>query len=287
MAAKERKGTQGGWILVAFLLCASSRSFAATDSFDPKALTVDELIFHAQRTGSTPEKNVRKDEAWNELVSRGAASLGPLMERIHIENSLIGVFVQNIVEKIPGEESAPVLVEFLDDPHATTRKMAAFFLGLHDTPEYADQVLPLLTDDEAAGAAIRTLGKWHATNAFDRIIPFLAHQREVRRIAAVNALRDIGDTRAVPYLLDALNDRYFTVREAAARALSTMGAEAGRAMTKDLMTAKDPARRHIIRTLGVTRLKAAERPLESLTQDADENVRLDAERALAAIRGGG
>jgi HEAT repeat protein len=249
-------------------------------------LTVDELIFHAQRTGSTPEKNVRKDEAWNELVGRGAKALGPLMERIHIENTLIGVFVQNIVEKIPGEESAPVLVEFLESPHASTRKAAAYFLGFHVTPQYADRLLPLLADDEAAGAAIRTLGKWRATNAYERIVPFLAHQREVRRIAAANALRDIGDPRAVPYLLESLNDQYFTVREAAARALSTMGAGAGRALRKDLMTAKDPARRHIIRTLGVMKLNDAAPLLERLVKASDETIREDALRALEQIRAG-
>ena len=131
---------------------------------------------------------------------------------------------------------------------------------------------------------MRTLGKWRVKKAAPEIIPFLRHPREVRRIAAVNALRDIGDASIVPELMPLLGDDMFTVREAAARALSTMGREAERALIEALPESKGAARRHIIRTLGVMKSRRGVKPIRRLLEDADPAVREDAGNALAAIR---
>ena len=183
------------------VFCAFLCLFAAQMSL---AVSYDELIFDAQRYGSTEEKRAAKKKAWDELMSRGPEALGEVMKRAHIENVMIGVLAQNMIEQMKPEETAPVLVKSLSSEHARTRKLAAFFLGFHETPQYADEVLPLLKDEEAAGAAMRTLGKWRVKKAAPEIIPFLRHPREVRRIAAVNALRDIGDASIVPELMPLL-----------------------------------------------------------------------------------
>lgn len=254
------------------------------DAFDADTASYDELIFHFQRYATTPEKHERKLEADRVLRSRGAAALRELMQRIHIENIGIGVLTLDMVEKMPADEAAPVLAEFLASERPKTRRMAAYFLGCHETPEYADRIVPLLADDETAGAAIRTLGKWRLRAAVTNILPFLSHEKEARRIVAANALRDIGDPAAVPHLLPLLGDRFFTVREVAARALSTLGPRAEKALLDALPAAGEPARRHIIRTLGVMRSKKAVPALKPLLEDADPLVRKDASRALAAIR---
>jgi len=186
------------------------------------AASYDELIFDAQRYGSTQEKRDAKKKAWDELMARGPDGLREVMKRIHLENVMVGVLAQNMILEMPASNTAPVLVEFLTDEHPQTRKLAAFFLGWHETPEYADKVLPLLKDDDAAGAAMRTLGKWKAKTAVPSIVPFLTHKREVRRIAAANALRDMGDPSVIPQLKPLLKDRYFTVREVAKRAIAVL-----------------------------------------------------------------
>jgi hypothetical protein len=203
------------------LLCAFLCLFAA-NLFAEGQASDDQLIFNIQRYGNTPEKRAAKAKAHDELFARGPDSLREMMKRVHIENVAITVVAEEMVRSMDTQKVAAVLVEFLGDEHPRTRKLAAYWLGFHETPEYADRVLPLLTDDEAAGAAIRTLGKWRVNEAIPQIIPFLSHEKETRRIVAANALRDIGDPASEPYLIPPLNDRFFTVREVAVRALSKL-----------------------------------------------------------------
>ena len=205
-----------------FFVCASLCLFAAdlVVALEPKSASYDELIFHVQRYGNTREKRELKAQARTELFARGTDSLREMMKRVHFENVAVAVVAEEMVRAMDTQKVAAVLVEFLDDEHPRTRKLAAYWLGFHETPEYADRVVPLLKDEEAAGAAIRTLGKWRVREAIPHIIPFLSHEKETRRIVAANALRDIGDAGSEPYLIPLLSDRVFTVREVAARALS-------------------------------------------------------------------
>ena len=217
VAAKRRKKTQAmNVFLCAFL------SFLAANAFSGGPPSDDELIFNLQRYGNTPEKREAKARSREILVRRGPDALRLLMGRVHLENVMISVEAENMVRTMDTQKVAAVLAEFLGDEHPRTRKLAAYWLGFHDTPEYAARVYPLLEDDETAGAAIRTLGKWRDRDAIPKIVPFLSHEREVRRIAAVNALRDIGDASAIPELEPLLDDRYFTVRKAAERALAKL-----------------------------------------------------------------
>ncbi|MFH0953830.1 MAG: HEAT repeat domain-containing protein [Verrucomicrobiota bacterium] len=257
---------------------------SAAPCFDPKTVSFDELIFHAQRYANTPEKRSCKDQALGLVRSGGTESLRNLMGKAHLENIGIGELIRDMVEKLPASESAPVLAACLDAERPRTRRVAAFFLGYHPTPEHADRILPLLKDDEACGSAIRTLGKWRVRTAVTNIVPFLSHEKEVRRIVAANALRDIGDPKAVPHLVPLLGDRVFTVRSTAARALSTLGAPAEKALLAALPSAQEPARRHIIRTLGVMKSRRAVGVLRKLELDPDPFVRDDAARAAELIR---
>lgn len=266
------------WLLV-LVFCTT------TLGFEVKTATFDDLIFHAQRYGNTKEKRADKAEAEKELFARGPESLRQLMAKIHFENVGIAVLAQNMVLQMDTQAVAQVLAEFLGASEPAARKMAAFFLGLHDTPDYADRVVPLLADDKAAGAAIRTLGKWRAQAAVPQIIPFLKHEKEPRRVAAANALGEIGDPAAVPALVEALGDPFFTVREAAARALTKPELKAESALLEALPGSSGAARRHIVRVLGQLKSSAAVPLLERLHEDPDPAVRDDAARALAAIRG--
>lgn len=242
------------------------------------------LLRDATRYGSTPEKRARKEKARAELDGRGADGLSLVMRYVHLENVGVQGLAFEMVGKLDGREAAPVLAEFLRSEEALTRQLAAWFLGFCATPEYADEVARLLTDERACGAAIRTLGKWKARAAVPGILPFVGHEKEPRRVAAINALRDIGDPRAIPVLLGALDDPYFTVREAAARALATLGRPAEKALLRALPGAGAPARRHIIRTLGAMRSRRAAGVLRRLLKDSDPFVRSDAAEALARIR---
>jgi HEAT repeat protein len=203
------------------LLCLLSCLFVA-NVFAGGPASDDDLIFNIQRYGNTPEKRDVKARSRDKLFARGPDGLRIVMKKVYLENVAITVTAENMVQAMDTQKVAAVLAEFLGDEHPRTRKLAAYWLGFHVTPEYADRVLPLLKDDEAAGAAIRTLGKWRVREAIPQIVPFLKYEKETRRIAAANALRDIGDPAVAPDLTPLLNDRMFTVREVASRALSKL-----------------------------------------------------------------
>ena len=241
----------------------------------------DELIRDAVLYASTPAKQERQARARAELRALGGEGLRRLMEQVHTENVMVGVLALERVQDMPPAESAPVLAVFLSDPRPRTRKVAAYFLGFVEAPEYAEAVRALLKDDEAAGAAARTLGKWRVRAAVPEILPLLSSEREPRRVAAVNALRDIGDPAAVPELVRALDDPYFTVREAAERALASLGPPAARAMLRALPAAQDPARRLLIKALGRMTSRRAASVLRALQQDPDEFIRDEAAEALS------
>ena len=207
-----------------FLLVSAWMCLSAGDLLAGGPAPDRDLIFHIQRYGNTPEKREAKARAHDELFARGPDGLRLMMQNVHLDNVMITVVAEEMVRAMDTQKVATVLCEFLEDRHPRTRKLAAYWLGFHETPEYADRLRPLLKDDEAAGAAIRTLGKWRVRASIPEIVPFLSHEKEVRRIAAANALRDIGDRSAIPELKPLLNDRYFTVREVARRALGVLDA---------------------------------------------------------------
>jgi len=278
-----RKKSQKGIAVLCAFLCLFAAIGLADSEFDPKTASYDELIFLIQRYGSTEEKRDLKKLAWEEMFARGPDAFRAVMDRIHIENVMIGVLAQNMVEQMDPTNTAPILVDSLSSTNARTRKIAMFFLGFHETPQYADQVLPLLEDSEVSGATMRTLGKWHVTNAVPQILPFLKHEREVRRIAAANALREIRDPATIPDLLPLLGDPTFTVRKTAGRALAAMGEPAVPALLGALPASGGTARREIIRVLGDIEATNACRALNDLLESADPMTRRDIESALGQI----
>ena len=282
----HRSITPHGSIRLLLLLSLLGSAPARAGDFDARSASMDELMFHAQRYGNTPEKQERKQQARDELFARGTNALRTLMGQVHIDNVELQVLAQQMVESLKPEEAQPVLVEFLTVPETNTQKIAAYFLSLSDHPvrsTYVSAVEALLADDETAGAALRALGKWKVASAAPLIIPFLRHEREPRRVAAANALRDIGDPAAIPALMAALDDPYFTVREAAARALTTLGPPAETALLDEGRTAEGQRRRHIIRILGVLRSPSARSWLETLTRHSDPLVRFDAQSAFQQV----
>ncbi|MBN1673291.1 MAG: HEAT repeat domain-containing protein [Kiritimatiellae bacterium] len=251
--------------------------------FDPRSADFDELLVHVQRYATTPAKQQRKQAAYDELHARGTGTLHWLVQHAHITNLYVQILMEQLVDKVPTAEGAPVLLEGLGSEHVQTRKLTAFFLGFYDTPQYAGAVMPLLDDEEAGGAAARTLGKWKAREAVPGLLPFLTHEKERRRVLAVNALRDIGDPRAVPHLMAALQDPVFTVRKAAARALAGLGRESEAALLEALPGVQGTAGREVIGAIGRMRPLEAIDPLRELLKHDDSLVREDAARALYAI----
>lgn len=257
-------------------------SALAARAFDIQTASTDDLIAAAVRYGDTDARRADKAAARDRLFEDKPATLRRLMELAHLENVGIQVLAHNTADLMTKEEAVPVLLDFVDAPRTNTQRLAVYFLGLYRAPEQADRIRPLLASERVRGLAIRTLGRWRAATP-QEIAACLRDPNERVRVAAANAARDTGDPRAIPDLLAALSDPYFTVRNTALRALVSMGAPAERALLAELPRARGPALRQIIRGLGELRARAAVRPLRALLEHEEPGVREDARRALALI----
>lgn len=187
---------------------------------------LEDLLHEAVRSSKTRERNEQKLAAKAELIERMPHSLRAAMEYAHGDNVMIQVLIMEWVTRLPSEMIVPTLLEFVDHERQETRRLAIFFLGFHQAPEYAEKIWPYLDDEKCRGAAIRTLGKWKVASARPVIEHWLSAGRERVRVVSANALRDIGDAAAIPALITALDDPVFTVRNTAARAVISFGEKA-------------------------------------------------------------
>lgn len=195
------------------------------DTMPPPDLTqstLDELMTAACRFGNTEERRVTREAAFQEFKRRGDPALNYLLQHADGNNAWYMIYADRMVRENPAEISAPTLLHTCNTTtNELIRKYALLLLGFHETPQYAEQIMHGLTNEITAGATIRTLGKWKITNAVEQITPFLQNTNERKRIIAVNALRDMGETNALPALQPLLNDPLFTVRQSAERAITT------------------------------------------------------------------
>ena len=252
-----------------------------TNSFDAAAASMETLVFHVQRFGSTPAKKQARKAAKQELVARGANALESLMRYAHIDN---GGIQQQIFElawtHLPEEQAVPVLMCFADEQDLKTRKMAIFLLGKFTAPAGAETLLPSLDVDKTAGATMRTLGKWGYEPARQMIERRLEDENERRRILAVTALRDIGNPESLPLLIGVLSDPIFTVRKAAQRAIVAFGASAERPVLDALPTAGRVSKRELLGILGEIGGRRGRRALRAELKSDDNAIRRDAARGL-------
>ncbi|MCE9615712.1 MAG: HEAT repeat domain-containing protein [Lentisphaerae bacterium] len=285
-------GTCGGWVLApvaAALLLAGGQASAdpSPEVFNPTNASLDELVSWAQVYVSTPAKKEARNGARDELFARRGESVRYLFEHLALTNDTIRQLAYElIVYKMPPDEAAPVLADFLAAPDGVTRRAAAYYLGFTQATNLAPRVMPLLDDELTAGAAARTLGKWKVRAAAPAISAMLKSDKEPRRVMAGNALRDIGDASAVPALMAALDDPIFTVRKVAARALALLGRPAEKALLAALPASRGLAQREIVRTLGAMRAKQAVKPLRKLLRQAEGGLHQDIVQALSAIAAG-
>lgn len=252
---------------------------------DLSKASMDTLMVHVQQYGNTPGRKQRRAAATTEVIARGTNALHYLMAHCHIENMAVRMTADQLVRvHLEDDDVATVLLHYLDDPREKIRKTAVFFLGFCETPEHSAVVLPLLTNEATSGAAMRTLGKWSCTNAVPGIVLHMHHKKERRRILAVNALGDIGDIRAVPFLVDALDDEIFTVRKAAREALAGFGTTALGELTDMLPDQAPVAQREIISLLREGGYGVALQALSNLVNQAQSpSVAADAQAAFEQL----
>ena len=134
-----------------------------------------------------------------------------------------------------GDAALPVLMSLLHDDDPNVRAAAAATLArLRD----ARLVRDLMRAAQWSSAYARTPDDPAAVNS---LIHALRIGRNASRVAAAVALGRIGAVRAIPDLLEALNEQYLLARMAAIWALGEIGAAEAVPLLADALYDPDPA----------------------------------------------
>lgn len=129
----------------------------------------------------------------------------------------------------------PGLVELLSDSDPDTRTYVALALGQMEDPQARSQGIPALLDLLREGSkcrqeanlcfnVIEALGKLRARQAVEPLLEIVQKRDFYLAFPAVHALGEIADTRALPHLLELLDDELLGAE--AVRALGKIGGTA-------------------------------------------------------------
>jgi len=138
---------------------------------------------------------------------------------------------------------------------------------------------------EAATTMLVRVGRTTIEPPIEILEILLRHSDLDVQKAAAQALREIGDPRAVELLVGALKDADSNVRKAAVRALEQIGdARAVEPLVSALKDKERNVRMAAVVALGEIRDRRAVEPLMNTLRDRDSGVRLDAAEALGKIK---
>jgi len=115
------------------------------------------------------------------------------------------------------------------------------------------------------------------------LIELLKHENQEIRSLSAEALGSTGSSKAVKPLIEALNDKIWSVRKSVAKALAKIGEVAVDDLIKSLSCEDDNVRYWIAIILGTIGESAIE-PLGSMLSSSDKEYRLYAAQALGKIR---
>jgi len=139
--------------------------------------------------------------------------------------------------------AAYYLYQGLEADNDTVVRNSIYLLGQLEIKGAADTLTDMLQDlksDTLAGSLIQALGKLEAHQAVPEILDYADHKKERMRIIVAVAMQEIKNVRAIPAMIDALSDPYFTVRAAAMAALAQIGEAAIEPLEAELKKARKP-----------------------------------------------
>jgi len=203
--------------------------------------------------GDSGEKLERKLKAAEEIRRRGVAALPFLLRQLDRREPMARQRVEDWVEQW-GRACIPALIEGLATDQPDIQRNILFFLRLWPDPRVPPVVMRFLGNERLQATCLHTLGKQKATAALDDAIRLLRSPKELVRMRAAQALGRIGSPKAVPHLLEALNDPLWTVRRQAESALVALDRPGALSLLDALPRLKPRALPHAVVALG--RLKA-------------------------------
>ncbi|PLX72165.1 MAG: hypothetical protein C0615_12680 [Desulfuromonas sp.] len=160
------------------------------------------------------------------LIRLGALSTPHLIKEIASDDHDVRKFALDILGEIPDERSVAPMIEALKDDDGNVRAAAAENLGKLGA---AEAVAPLLEAMETPDLLFRftileALGQINVEVPVERLLAY--SDDKLLRKALLDCLGRVGDSSAIPFLLQSLSDEMKNVREAAVLALGKLSHEA-------------------------------------------------------------
>lgn len=216
-------------------------------------------------------------------------SVQPLFELLRDEYEDVQEQAIAALGSLRGAGLAEGLKDLAFDEDPDIRRNVASLIGLLDGPDAPAILNGLLKDEdpEVRRTAVSSLGKSGLRN-LKVILKAITDEDSYVRLAAVNALSDIGTEGVVEALVLLLGDVDPWVRSAAARGLAGTGSK--RAVAALMPLLKDsygPVRIAVVEALGETRNEEAIGPIKESLRDQDPEIRKAAVGALVNFPGAG
>lgn len=178
------------------------------------------------------------------------------------------------------------LVELLKSSNDTSRRLAAFALGVVNDADAVDPLVGALKDENSRvrQAASFSLGKLGDIAAVVPLMEILHDEDPLVRAAAATALGKIGDPQAVPVLLELLEDKDHMIQKAVISALALLKDKRAIEAFLQAIRSKDEAIREIA-ALGIQEIgdMQAIRSLIADLKSNDRNLRRRVAEALGKI----
>jgi hypothetical protein len=209
---------------------------------------------------------MKVNRARKQLVKLGPQALKYVYEKkMDTKDGLESEAIEVLVKAWP-DSAKPYLFKALRDERYLARNSAAYFLGKlgkngFDAVESVFVALKARRISPRRG--VYSLGDIGDSLVVPRILYLLKDKMEVSRIVTAEACGKLKNPVAIPDLIQALNDRMFTVRSAAEAALVAIGRPSLEPVLAGLPTYKPVALGHALRAAGALVAKLDTTPADS------------------------
>jgi len=209
-------------------------------------------------------------------------AVGPLIEMLNDEDEQVRNYACNALAQIGESSATGPLLKLLDDKEPSVRSSAAYAIGLIGDDSAIEPLLKAFKEADqnerwSLASALASFGP----RIFDIAVELSKSDKKGERQYGIDILSRSNDKRALPVLINALDDTSEDVRRAAASSLSAGGAAAVKALLARLNKEKSvDVRIDMLRTLGYIGDAKAVPVLIAAAKDDTARARSEAVRAL-------
>lgn len=182
-----------------------------------------------------------------------------------------------------GPGASDALKSALEDNDSNVRFWAAICMGNLRDRSHSKLLLEKLQDRDIGVriAALRALREIGDPNVASKLFEALSQPSEIIRDLIYEILKDFG-THSIPYLMESLSSEYWMGRALAAQALTDMGSDAVVPLVSALESQDKERKYWAVRILGKMQEKSAYPEIRKFLSDPDSEIRMAALEAVGS-----